>query len=107
MAGAFTRARVSSFGAWPRRRCGMSNTSERNQLEALRGRAVGFLESLRHPILFDDGAEVFDLTAARWKFSIEFGLPLLEVWNPNPSLRIRVADVSFSHLVSQACSRRR
>ena len=74
----------------------MSNTSERNQLEALRGRAVGFLESLRHPILFEDGAEVFDLTAARWKFSIEFGRLLLEVWNPNRSIGRRVEDIAYT-----------
>ena len=74
----------------------MSNTSERNQLEALRARAEDFLKSLRHPVLFEEGAELFDLTAARWKFSIEFGRLLLEVWNPNRSIGRRVEDIAYT-----------
>src|SRR6266567_897982 len=74
----------------------MSEPGHSGELEAIRRRAEDFLRSLRHPILFEDGAELFDLTAAQWKFSIEFGRLLLEVWNPNRSIGRRVEDIAYS-----------
>jgi hypothetical protein len=74
----------------------MSSNSECGQFEAVKAKASEFLQSLRHPVLYEDGAELFDLTAARWKFSIEFGKLLLEVWNPNRSIGRRVEEIAYT-----------
>ncbi|PYV18464.1 MAG: hypothetical protein DMG21_04900 [Acidobacteria bacterium] len=74
----------------------MPKSSGQTELDAVRERATEFLRSLRHPVLYEDGAELFDLTAARWNFSIEFGKLLLEVWNPNRSIGRRVEEIAYT-----------
>lgn len=74
----------------------MSEAGTQAELDEVRSRATEFLQSLRHPVLYEDGGELFDLTAARWKFSIEFGRLLLEVWNPNRSIGRRVEEIAYT-----------
>lgn len=54
-----------------------------------------FLKSLAHPVVVEDEVEVLDLTAARWKLSVEFGKLLFEAWNPLRSIARRVVDVAY------------
>ncbi len=54
-----------------------------------------FVRSLRHPVVVEDEEELFDLTAARWKLSVEFGKLLLEVWNDARSMGRRVEEAAY------------
>jgi hypothetical protein len=54
-----------------------------------------FLKSLRHPVLVEDGAEVLDLTAAKWRVSVEFGKLMFEAWNPGRSFARRVEELAY------------
>ena len=53
------------------------------------------IHSLSHPIVVEDEVELFDLTAARWKLTIEFGKLLFEAWNAERSIARRVEAISF------------
>jgi len=53
------------------------------------------VNSLAHPIVVEDEVELFDLTAARWKLTVEFGKLLFEAWNAERSIARRVEAVSF------------
>jgi hypothetical protein len=54
-----------------------------------------FLTSLRHPVLVEDGAEILDLTAAKWRVSVEFGKLMFEAWNPARSFARRVEELAY------------
>lgn len=54
-----------------------------------------FIRSLAHPILFEEEVELFDLTAARWKLTVEFGKLLFEAWNESRSIARRVESVAY------------
>ncbi len=53
------------------------------------------VRSLAHPIVVEDEVELFDLTAARWKLTVEFGKLLFEAWNAERSIARRVEAISF------------
>src|SRR5271169_4305484 len=53
------------------------------------------VHSLAHPIVVEDEVELFDLTAARWKLTVEFGKLLFEAWNAERSIARRVEAISF------------
>ena len=52
-----------------------------NSLLELQRELDAFLRSLAHPVVVEDEVELFDLTAARWKLTVEFGKLLFEAWN--------------------------
>ena len=54
-----------------------------------------FLDSLEHPIIVEDEVELFDLTVAKWRLTVEFGKLLFEVWNPARSIARRVEEVAY------------
>ena len=54
-----------------------------------------FVRSLAHPTVIEDEAELFDLTAARWKLTVEFGKLLFEAWNDARSIARRVEGIAF------------
>jgi hypothetical protein len=64
-------------------------------LDELKSEIHRFITSLRRPIVVEDEEELFDLTAARWKLSIEFGKLLLEVWNDARSIGRRVEEIAY------------
>ena len=64
-------------------------------LGKLREEIESFLASLRHPIVVENEEELFDLTAARWKLSIEFGKLLFEAWNDARSIGRRVEEIAY------------
>jgi len=54
-----------------------------------------FLRSLAHPVVVEDESELFDLTAARWKLTVEFGKLLFEAWNAARSIARRVEGIAY------------
>jgi hypothetical protein len=64
-------------------------------LSQLRTEIEAFLKSLRHPIVVENEEELFDLTAARWKLSVEFGKLLFEAWNDARSIGRRVEEIAY------------
>ncbi len=64
-------------------------------LRELQSEIQRFIASLRHPVLVEDEEELFNLTAARWKLSVEFGKLLLEVWNDTRSIGRRVEEIAY------------
>lgn len=64
-------------------------------LRQLQGEIESFLRSLEHPVAVEDEVELMDLTAARWKLTVEFGKLLFEAWNPARSINRRVEDIAY------------
>ncbi len=64
-------------------------------LRQLQGEIEAFLHSLAHPMVVEDEVELFDLTVAHWRLSLEFGKLVFEVWNPARSIARRVEDIAF------------
>jgi hypothetical protein len=64
-------------------------------LQSLRNDIEAFVKSLRHPIVVENEEELFDLTAARWKLSVEFGKLLFEAWNDARSIGRRVEEIAY------------
>jgi len=73
----------------------MPPTHDLDSLRELQGEIEAFLRSLRHPIVVEDEVELFDLTAADWHLSIEFGKLIFSAWNPARSLTRRVEDIAY------------
>ncbi|HLW79189.1 MAG TPA: hypothetical protein VKU44_06275, partial [Terriglobia bacterium] len=53
----------------------------------------GFVRTLEHPVLLEDGAGLCDLTLNEWRFLIDHGRLILEVWHSERSLVRRVERV--------------
>jgi hypothetical protein len=66
-----------------------------DSLSELRGEIEVFLKTLVHPIVVENEEELFDLTAARWKLSVEFGKLLFEAWNDARSIGRRVEEIAY------------
>ncbi len=65
------------------------------RLEELEGEIAAFVKSLRHPIVVEEEVELFDLTAADWRLTVEFGKLLFRAWNPARSLTRRVEEIAY------------
>lgn len=66
-----------------------------SSLRELQKEIESFVRSLRRPVVVEDEEELFDLTAARWKFSVEFGKLLFEAWNDARSIGRRVEEIAY------------
>lgn len=64
-------------------------------LRQLQSEIEAFLGSLAHSILVEDEERLFDLTASRWKLSVEYNKLLLEVWNQARSINRRVEAIAY------------
>jgi hypothetical protein len=64
-------------------------------LRKLQTEIEAFLKTLRHPMVVENEEELFDLTAARWKLSVEFGKLLFEAWNDARSIGRRVEEIAY------------
>ena len=73
----------------------MPSSRDPHLLLALQQELETFIRSLRHPIVVEDEVELFDLTAARWKLTVEFGKLLFESWNTTRSIARRVETVAY------------
>ncbi|MFB3921583.1 MAG: hypothetical protein ACE145_07665 [Terriglobia bacterium] len=64
-------------------------------LHALEGEIESFLKSLRHPVVAEDEVTLFDLEAASWRLSVDFGKLIFEAWNPARSMVRRVEQIAY------------
>ena len=71
---------------------GRDNSDSLRQLEA---EIDGFLRGLDHPIVVEDGAELFDLTVADWRLALEFDKLVFEAWNDVHSVIRRVEGIAY------------
>ena len=68
----------------------MSDSSHPDSHTEVGDQIQSFVESLRHPVLLEGSALLFDLAASDWRLDSKFGKALLEVWNPGRSIVRRV-----------------
>ncbi len=73
----------------------MIRVPDSGSLRRLQSEIERFLASLGHPIVVEDEMELFDLTAAQWKLSVEFGKLLFEAWNAARSIGRRIEDIAY------------
>src|SRR5207247_9038105 len=65
-----------------------------DSLRQLQEGLEGFIRELDHPVVVEDGVELFDLTRAQWRLAVEFGKLVCEAWSTARSIVRRVADVA-------------
>jgi hypothetical protein len=63
--------------------------------ENLRSEIEQFIRSVERPALVEDEIELFDLSSARWRVSVEFGKLFFEVWNQTRSIARRVEGIAY------------
>ena len=73
----------------------MPPTGDSEPIHKLRDEIELFINSLRHPVLVEDEAELFDLSASEWRLTVEFGKLIFSAWNASRSLSRRVEDIAF------------
>jgi len=64
-------------------------------LRALQKEIETFIRSLAHPVVVEDEAELFDLTSAGWRVSIQFDKLLFEAWNTSRTVARRVEEAAY------------
>ncbi|MBI4164316.1 MAG: hypothetical protein HY508_01120, partial [Acidobacteria bacterium] len=73
----------------------MPRAADYAELQKLQNEIESFIKAQLHPVLAEDDAEIFDLTAASWRLTIEYDKVLLEVWNSARSIARRVEEVAY------------
>src|SRR5690348_12705152 len=73
----------------------MPPTSDPELMAKLQRELEAFIQSLAHPMVLEEEVDIFDLTSARWKLSVEFGKLLFEAWNESRSISRRVESVAY------------
>jgi hypothetical protein len=73
----------------------MPDSAQPDALLQLRGEIEALIQELHHPILVENEVELFDLTAAQWRLSIEFGKLIFSAWNSAKSFSRRVEEIAF------------
>ena len=72
----------------------MPTSGESESLHKLRGEIELFIKSLSHPVVVEDEAELFDLSATQWRLSVEFGKLIFSAWNDTRTLSRRIEDIA-------------
>ncbi len=73
----------------------MRTGKDREGLAELGRELEDFIRSLAHPIVVEDEEELFDLSAAEWRISIQFGKMIFEAWNASRSIRRRIEELAY------------
>jgi hypothetical protein len=73
----------------------MANQTSPESLLALQHEVESFIQSLSHPVVVEEGVELFDLTSAGWQLSVQFDKLLFEAWNQSRTLARRVEEVAY------------
>jgi hypothetical protein len=68
----------------------MSALSDLDSLRQLQGDIEAFIHALGHPVVVEDGIELFDLSVDRWRLAVEFGKLIFEAWSEARSVVRRV-----------------
>ena len=67
----------------------MPRAAEDLKLRRLQDEIESFVRAQTHPVLAEDDAILFDLTASSWRLTVEYQKLLFEVWNPARSVARR------------------
>ena len=73
----------------------MPASRDAESLRALQVEIESYLKSLRHPVVVEDEVTLFDLAAASWRLSVDFGKLIFEAWNPARSVVRRVEEIAY------------
>jgi hypothetical protein len=73
----------------------MPTSGESESLHKLRNEIELFIRSLSHPVVVEDEAELFDLSASEWRLSVEFGKLIFAAWNDARTLSRRIEDIAY------------
>lgn len=73
----------------------MTSDASRNPLEPIRMEIEHFLSAYPNVSLFEDGAELMDLSAAEWRLSVAYGKLLFEAWSGERSIVRRVEEIAY------------
>lgn len=73
----------------------MTSDSGHQPVEQTRTEIENFLAAYPQAVLFEDGAELIDLSAAEWRLSVAYGKLLFEAWNGARSIVRRVEEVAY------------
>jgi hypothetical protein len=73
----------------------MPTSGESESLHKLRDEIERFIKSLSHPVVVEDEAELFDLSASQWRLSVEFGKLIFSAWNDTRTLSRRIEDIAY------------
>ena len=65
------------------------------KLRRLQDEIESFVRAQTHPVLAEDDAILFDLTASSWRLTVEYQKLLFEVWNPARSVARRVEEIAY------------
>jgi hypothetical protein len=78
----------------------MSDSSQIEPPSGLHDEILRFVKTLRHPVLLEDSALLFDLADSDWRLEVKFGRALLEVWGQGRSIvrRIEAAEQEGNRL---------
>jgi hypothetical protein len=72
-----------------------SRVSQSDSLDQLRREIESFLASLDRPLLLEEGTELFDLSEAHWRVTLEFGKLILQVWTSSRSITRRIEELAY------------
>lgn len=65
------------------------------QIRELQREIETFIRARAHPLVVEGDSELFDLTAASWRLTVQFDKLLLEVWNPARSIVRRIDEIAY------------
>jgi len=73
----------------------MVTSGESDSLHKLRDEIELFIKSLPHPVVVEDEAELFDLSASQWRVSVEFGKVIFAAWNAARAVSRRIEEIAY------------
>lgn len=73
----------------------MGLTPSEREMEDTRAEIAGFLNAYPNSVLWEDGAELIDLSGAESRLAVEYGKLLLEVWDGSRSILRRVEEIAY------------
>jgi len=73
----------------------MVTSGASESLNKLRDEIEFFIKSLPHPVVVEDEAELFDLSASEWRLSVEFGKVIFAAWNAARSVSRRIEEIAY------------
>src|ERR1019366_8905281 len=73
----------------------MTVPSQPEDLRQLQSQIEALLQSLHHPLLVENEEALMDLTAAKWRLTVEFGKLIFSAWNSSKSFSRRVEALAY------------
>jgi hypothetical protein len=76
-------------------RLAMVHETDPDVFRALQNEVETFIRSLAHPVVVEDEVELFDLTAASWRVTLQYEKLMFEAWNPARTLSRRIQEIAY------------